>query len=75
MRIGAGTDRQARGRVMALLRDAPAPVPRTAVAEVWPDAAQLDRCLTGLVTDGLVVRTDAPGDDPDPDLATYRLPD
>ena len=71
----AGTDRQVRGRVMALLRDAPAPVPRTVVADVWPDAAQLERCLAALVADGLVVRTDAPGDDPDPGAATYRLPD
>ena len=69
-----GTDRQARGRVMALLRDALGPVPHDAVAAVWPDASQLARCLDALVTDGLVARDDAPGDAPDPDAATYRLP-
>lgn len=70
----AGTDRQARGRVMALLREALEPVPHAAVAAVWTDAAQLARCLDALVADGLVVREDAPGDDPDPAAATYRLP-
>jgi A/G-specific adenine glycosylase len=69
-----GTDRQARGRVMALLREAIAPVPHDAVAAVWPDAAQLARCLDGLVADGLVARDVAPGDDPDPAATTYRLP-
>nr|WP_284439923.1 A/G-specific adenine glycosylase [Cellulomonas wangsupingiae] len=69
-----GTDRQARGRVMALLRDALGPVPHDAVAAVWPDATQLARCLDALVADGLVARDDAPGDAPDPDAATYRLP-
>ena len=69
-----GTDRQARGRVMALLRDAPGPVPRPAVDAVWPDAAQLSRCLDGLVADGLVACDDPPGDDPDPSSRTYRLP-
>ncbi|WP_046530002.1 A/G-specific adenine glycosylase [Cellulomonas sp. FA1] len=70
----SGTDRQARGRVMALLREAIAPVPHDAVAAVWPDAAQLARCLDGLVADGLVARDVAPGDDPDPSATTYRLP-
>ena len=69
-----GTDRQARGRVMALLRDALGPVPHDAVAAVWPDASQLARCLDALVADGLVARDDAPDDAPDPDAATYRLP-
>lgn len=69
-----GTDRQARGRVMALLREALAPVPHDAVVAVWPDATQLARCLDGLVSDGLVERTPAPGDDPDPTATTYRLP-
>ncbi|MFD4994327.1 A/G-specific adenine glycosylase [Cellulosimicrobium cellulans] len=60
----AGTDRQVRGRVMAALREAPGPVPRGVVAEVWHDAAQLDRCVASLVEDGLVEQED--------DL--YRLP-
>ncbi|WP_369824912.1 A/G-specific adenine glycosylase [Cellulosimicrobium sp. TH-20] len=64
----AGTDRQARGRVMAALRDAPGPVPRGVVAEVWHDAAQLDRCVASLVEDGLVEQEDGPGG------VLYRLP-
>lgn len=50
----AGTDRQVRGRVMAALREATGPVPRRLVEAVWHDAAQLDRCVAGLVEDGLV---------------------
>lgn len=64
----AGTDRQARGRVMAVLRDAPGPVPRAVVADAWHDAAQLDRCVASLVEDGLVEQVDGPGG------ALYRLP-
>lgn len=51
----AGTDRQVRGRVMALLREASGPVPAERIAAVWPDREQLDRCLAALVADGLVV--------------------
>ncbi|SFK15247.1 A/G-specific DNA-adenine glycosylase [Cellulomonas sp. KH9] len=69
-----GTDRQVRGRVMALLREALAPVPHDVLAAVWPDAGQLARCVDALVADGLVTRDPAPGDDPDPAAATYRLP-
>jgi hypothetical protein len=28
------------------------------IAGLWPDAVQLDRAVTGLVSDGLVVRVD-----------------
>ncbi|WP_407341250.1 A/G-specific adenine glycosylase [Pengzhenrongella phosphoraccumulans] len=49
----AGTDRQARGRMMALLREALEPVPRAAIDGLWPDRDQLDRCLDSLVADGL----------------------
>jgi len=48
-----GTDRQCRGRVMAALRAASAPVPREALAAVWPDASQLTRCIASLVEDHL----------------------
>ena len=51
-----GTDRQVRGKILAVLRDAPGPVPAHVVAAVWPDAAQRDRCLESLLTDGLAVR-------------------
>lgn len=49
-----GTDRQARGTVMALLCDAPsgAATPE-ALATTWPDAAQRERAVAGLVVDGL----------------------
>ena len=67
----AGTDRQVRGRVMALLRDAIEPVPAAAVDALWPDAGQLARCVDSLVADSLVVRDDDGRDDEPP---TYRLP-
>ncbi len=48
-----GTDRQVRGRLMAVLRDSDAPVHRSRLDVVWPDGAQRDRALAGLLTDGL----------------------
>jgi A/G-specific adenine glycosylase len=48
----AGTDRQARGALLAIVRDAAGPVP--AAALVWPDPLQRARALDGLVADGLV---------------------
>lgn len=50
----AGTDRQVRGRLLAVLRDASDPVDRGALDAVWSDAVQRDRALAGLLTDGLV---------------------
>lgn len=50
-----GTDRQARGRLLAVLREAPGPVTAAQLAGAWPDdQAQCARCLDSLVTDGLV---------------------
>ena len=49
-----GTDRQCRGRLMAVLRDAPGAVPKSALDLVWADAQQRERALDGLVADGLV---------------------
>jgi A/G-specific adenine glycosylase len=50
-----GTDRQARGALMAVLRDEPSAVPRTGLAAAWPqDRTQRERALDGLVADGLV---------------------
>ncbi|MFY9929800.1 MAG: hypothetical protein WAK82_17490, partial [Streptosporangiaceae bacterium] len=49
-----GTDRQCRGRLMAVLRESGVPVGRSAFDAVWPSPAQLDRALDGLVADGLV---------------------
>ncbi|WP_456846226.1 A/G-specific adenine glycosylase [Cellulomonas sp. P5_C6] len=66
-----GTDRQVRGRVMALLREALGPVPAAAVDAAWPDARQLARCVDSLVADGLVTRVPAVSDEDPP---SYRLP-
>jgi A/G-specific adenine glycosylase len=49
-----GTDRQCRGRLMAVLRAAGDPVRRADFDAVWDVPAQLDRALDGLVADGLV---------------------
>jgi A/G-specific adenine glycosylase len=49
-----GTDRQARGRLLAELRDSDQPVPATVLAASWDDDAQRARALDSLVADGLV---------------------
>jgi A/G-specific adenine glycosylase len=49
-----GTDRQARGALMALLRESDGPVTRAALATAVPDETRRERCLDGLVSDGLV---------------------
>jgi len=51
----AGTDRQCRGRLLAVLRDTEASVPKAVLDAVWPDQPQRERALASLVTDGLVV--------------------
>jgi len=51
-----GTDRQCRGRLMAVLRDSDRPVHRSSLDAVWPDAAQREKCLDALLADGLVAR-------------------
>lgn len=60
-----GTDRQVRGRLMAVLRHATDPVHQHDLDVVWPDATQRARALDSLVCDGLV--------DPLPD-GRYALP-
>lgn len=50
----AGTDRQVRGRIMAVLRDAEGPVRRSAIEAAWAEPHQRERALDGLVADGLV---------------------
>ncbi|WP_420814682.1 A/G-specific adenine glycosylase [Kineococcus siccus] len=51
----AGTDRQVRGRLLAVLREAPGPVGADELAAAWTtDPVQRGRCLDGLVADGLV---------------------
>jgi A/G-specific adenine glycosylase len=61
----AGTDRQVRGRLLAVLRETDGPVTKPELDAVWPDAVQRERALDALVADGLA----------DPlDDGTYALP-
>ena len=60
-----GTDRQVRGRLMAVLRESPTPVPKPGLDVVWADAVQRERALDSLIDDGLI--------DPLPD-GRYALP-
>lgn len=53
-----GSDRQARGAVLAALRGHPdARLPVVEVAADWPDSAQRERAIASLVRDGLAVQT------------------
>ncbi len=61
----AGTDRQVRGRLLAVLRENADPVAADLLAQVWEEPVQRARALDGLVADGLV--------DPLPD-GRYALP-
>jgi A/G-specific adenine glycosylase len=61
----AGTDRQVRGRLLAVLREAEDTVEQAALDTVWHDPVQRARALDGLVADGLVEPV-GPG--------VYRLP-
>ena len=54
----AGTDRQCRGRLMAVLRDTDGPVQPVRLDAAWADETQRRRCLASLVDDGLAVRAD-----------------
>ncbi len=55
----AGTDRQCRGRLLAVLRESEGSVSREQLEPAWPQEEQRARCLAGLVRDGLVVATAA----------------
>lgn len=59
-----GTDRQVRGLVLQLLREADAPVSQARVDLVWSDDAQRRRCVASLIEDGLI----------DPVPGGYALP-
>jgi A/G-specific adenine glycosylase len=61
----AGTDRQCRGRLLAVLRDSNGPVHHSRLDAAWAAVEQRDRCLRSLLDDGLLVQTSA---------ATYALP-
>jgi A/G-specific adenine glycosylase len=56
----AGTDRQVRGRLLAVLRESPGPVPHEILGTVWEEPVQRERALEGLLDDGLAVLV-APG--------------
>lgn len=62
----AGTDRQVRGRLLAVLRAAPGPVTAAELHPAWDEPQQRERALAALMHDGLV--------EPLPD-GTYSLPD
>jgi A/G-specific adenine glycosylase len=49
-----GSDRQARGRLLAALRESAGPLAVTSLDPCWPDAEQRARALAALITDGLV---------------------
>jgi A/G-specific adenine glycosylase len=61
----AGTDRQVRGRLLAVLRAAPGMVDQGALDAAWDDDNQRQRALAGLLADGLVESAGA---------GRYRLP-
>jgi A/G-specific adenine glycosylase len=50
-----GSDRQVRGIIMAELRTSDVPVSGALLARLWPDRAQFERALAGLLRDGLAV--------------------
>jgi A/G-specific adenine glycosylase len=54
-----GTDRQCRGRLLAVLREHHGPVHRSVLDAVWPAVDQRERCLQWLVDDALVARVSA----------------
>jgi len=52
----AGSDRECRGRLLAVLRAAAGPIPAAQLDAAWHDSGQQARALAALVTDGLVAR-------------------
>ncbi len=52
----AGTDRQCRGRLLGVVRDAEGPVHRSRLEAEWAEEPQRARCLASLLDDGLLVQ-------------------
>lgn len=52
-----GSDRQARGAILAVLRTAGHSVAKSAIDQCWADQVQRDRALSSLLSDGLVTMT------------------
>ncbi len=50
----AGTDRQVRGRILAILRDSAHPVTPEALVDAWHLTDQRERALSSLLADGLI---------------------
>lgn len=50
-----GSDRQARGALLAVMRSESGPVTRAALERAWPETIQRDRALMSLIHDGLIV--------------------
>ncbi len=50
----AGTDRQCRGALLAVLRSSDEPVPGDQLVAAWPEPEQRERALASLLADGLV---------------------
>ena len=61
-----GTDRQCRGQILSVLREAKCPVPQTELEEAWHDKGQCRRALGTLIDDGLISGDRRTG---------FRLPD
>ena len=55
----AGTDRQCRGALLAVLRSSDEPVDADELDEAWRDVTQRERCLVTLRADGLVTQVGA----------------
>jgi A/G-specific adenine glycosylase len=51
----AGTDRQCRGRMLAVVRETEGPVQKRRLDVTWHDDIQRERCLASLLADGLLV--------------------
>lgn len=56
-----GSDRQVRGLILARLRASEVPVDREELDTLWPDAAQRERALAGLLDDGLAIGSGSAG--------------
>jgi A/G-specific adenine glycosylase len=54
----AGTDRQCRGALLAVLRSSDEPVPEVELGAAWSDPIQGRRALNSLLADGLAVESD-----------------
>jgi len=57
----AGTDRQCRGALLAVLRDADGAVDADELEAAWTDGPQRARALASLIDDGLVVEQGGQG--------------